>query len=173
MKFNASARHPRRGLLALAVAVAAALSVELAAPMVAAADTGPFSELEGNWTGGGTISLAAGTKERLRCRSVNAVSDQGNGLRQSLECVSDSYRFEVNASLASKDGRLSGDWSERTRNVSGSVSGRASRGSIQLSVASSVFQATMSISLRGRGQSVVIRPQGVDVTEVSIQLSKS
>ena len=46
-----------------------------------AASAGPFSSLAGSWSGGGHISLANGTKERIRCRATYAVGGDGTVLQ--------------------------------------------------------------------------------------------
>jgi membrane associated rhomboid family serine protease len=36
---------------------------------VSHAESGPFAGLSGNWSGGGTVALAGGPRERIRCRA--------------------------------------------------------------------------------------------------------
>jgi hypothetical protein len=162
-----------RSLQAVAFAAAASI-VSLAVPSPAAADTGSFTPLEGVWTGGGTISLENGTKERLRCRVQYVVTNGGTNLQQALNCSSDSYKFQVNAYVNDKGGSLSGSWTEVTRNASGSISGKADGSRIFINVAAGgAFSARMNLTTTGGSQSVEIKPKGADVTDVSVKLSKA
>jgi hypothetical protein len=131
---------------------------------------GPFSGLEGSWVGGGFISLADGTKERIRCRASYAVGGGGNALQQSLRCASDSYNFELRSDVESHDGRISGNWNESTRNIGGTLSGRAQHGRIEVSVHNPNFNAQLTLISHGRRQSVIIRSRGGQLTGASITL---
>jgi len=62
---------------------------------------GPFAGLNGSWSGSGTVSLADGSKERIRCRANYTVDATGSGLRQSLRCASDSYKFDLASNVTS------------------------------------------------------------------------
>jgi hypothetical protein len=56
------------------------------------ADTGlggPFLGLSGQWSGSGTITMADGSTESLRCKSANVVNANGRAIQQSLRCASD------------------------------------------------------------------------------------
>ena len=91
------------------------------------AQSGPFTGMAGNWSGGGTVTLDDGSTERIRCRATYAVGAGGNGLNQTLTCASDSYRFNLASNVVAEGGSLRGTWSESTRNVSGNLEGRGSR----------------------------------------------
>ena len=168
-------RSVARSVQAVAfAAVASIVSLPALAPAAAAADPGPFAALEGVWTGGGTISLQNGTKERLRCRVQYVVTNGGSNLQQALNCSSDSYKFQVNSYVNDKGGSLSGSWTEVTRNASGSISGKADGSRIFISVAAGgAFSARMNLTTSGGSQSVEIKPKGADVTDVSVRLSKA
>ncbi|SFK19354.1 hypothetical protein [Methylocapsa palsarum] len=134
---------------------------------------GPFGELSGHWSGAGEITMANGASERIRCRATYAVNGGGTTLRQNLRCASDSYKLDINASVASEGGALSGNWTETTRNVSGSVSGRATGSDIQAHVGGQGFSASLAVKTKGGHQTVLIRPgSGTDVASVSITLRK-
>jgi hypothetical protein len=133
---------------------------------------GPFAGLSGSWSGGGTISLASGANERIRCRAVYDVGSGGRALQLSIRCASDSYNFDLAGNVVSQGGAISGTWSESSRGVNGTVSGRASGSQIQAFAQGAGFSAGLSLSTHGNRQSVVIRPQGADVTAVSIALAR-
>ena len=99
----------------------------------------PFFGLSGYWSGGGTIAMTNGATERIRCKETYAVNSTGRALNQSLRCASDSYRLEISSNVIFESGAISGTWSEATRNVSGTVSGRATSAEIQASVAGGGF----------------------------------
>ena len=97
------------------------------------AQSGPFTGMAGNWSGGGTVTLDDGSTERIRCRATYAVGEGGNGLNQTLTCASDSYKFDLAGNVVAEGGSLSGTWSETSRNVSGNLQGRGAGGNFQVS----------------------------------------
>jgi hypothetical protein len=133
------------------------------------AQSAPFAGLSGAWSGSGTIMLADGSKERLRCRASYRVSASDNALQQSLRCASDSYKFELSSDVVSDGGRVSGNWSETSRGISGSLQGRASGGRIAVAVESPMFSANLTLTTTGNKQSVSIVSQG-DIRNVSIAM---
>ena len=134
---------------------------------------GPFSGLAGSWSGGGHISLSNGTRERIRCRAHYSVGGGGNVLQQSLRCASDSYNFELHSDVESHGGRITGNWNESTRQIGGTLSGRARRGRIEVSVHNPNFSARLTLISHGRHQSVIIRSSsGSQFTGASIRLAR-
>jgi hypothetical protein len=142
-------------------------------PAPSRAQQGPFAGLSGGWSGGGFIRLASGQRERLRCRASYNVGENGTRLQQNLRCASDSYRFDVNSNIVSEGGALSGSWTETSRNVSGSVSGRVNGGQIQARIDGAGFSANLVVITRGDRQSVTIQSPGHEVTEVSATLTRA
>jgi hypothetical protein len=138
-----------------------------------------FRGLAGNWAGDGTIRMSSGATERIRCRATYQVGagdpggDSQQTMLQSLVCASDSYRFEIKTRVSRTDKRLTGNWIESTRNISGNLVGRITNGRIDATVDGGVFTAAISIAPNGRRQAVTIRPSSVDVAEVTIALTKS
>jgi hypothetical protein len=130
-----------------------------------------FDSMAGRWAGEGTIRTSNGGSERIRCRATyQAYAD--NGLRQELLCASDSYKFEVRSDLVQKGGAISGQWTETSRNLSGNVSGQATGNTIQARVQGGGFAAQLSVATNGNRQAVTIVPQGTDVQEVTVNLSR-
>jgi hypothetical protein len=121
------------------------------------AQSGPFTGMAGNWSGGGTVTLDDGSSERIRCRATYAVGAGGNGLNQSLTCASDSYRFNLSSNVIAQGGALSGTWSESSRNINGDLEGRASGGNFQVIASAPGFTANLSLTTRGNKQSVLIK----------------
>ena len=145
----------------------------LHSPVPSHAQQGPFAGLSGSWSGGGSIKLANGQRERLRCRANYTVRENGTRLDQNLRCASDSYRFDVNSNIVSEAGRLSGSWTETSRNASGSVSGRVNGSQIQARIDGAGFSANLSLNTRGDRQSVTIESPGHEVTEVAVALIRT
>ncbi|WP_458759413.1 hypothetical protein ACSVBT_01420 [Afipia sp. TerB] len=136
------------------------------------ADPGAFSGYAGRWSGNGTITIANAGTERIRCKGTYKVENGGNTLLQDLRCASDSYRFDLNSEVNSSGGNLSGSWTEASRNINGSISGRISGGQVTALVQTNGYAANFSISTRGSKQSVHITSKG-DLREVNISLAKN
>jgi hypothetical protein len=142
--------------------------------LTAQAADSPFEGLAGPWTGNGTIAMTNGSSERLHCRVSYEIAPSGLKLSQKLTCASDSYKFQVQSRvIASGAGELTGTWREITRGAEGNVSGSVAGGEIRAHVDGTGFTADLSIRTKGDRQSVVIRPQGADVREVTVELRRS
>jgi hypothetical protein len=155
-----------------------AVPVTLAACMILfpslghAQGAGPFAKMAGSWSGGGSLTMANGAQERLRCRAHYNVGGAGRELRLSLRCASQSYNFDLGGEVESRGNTIAGSWTEASHNASGTVSGRVNGDSVQVAARGDSFSAGLSLVTRGNRQSVSIRPQGTDVRAVSITLSK-
>jgi len=162
-----SFNHKPFALAAMTALAAACL------PVSAAYADGPFSRFAGAWYGNGTISMRDGTRERIRCRVRYSVASAGTVLNQDLVCASESYKFDVKSQVQAQGGQLSGSWTETSRNVTGSVSGQVTPGTIRAIVTGATFSAGLSLAVRGGTQYVQIRPSGTtDVAGVSVALRR-
>jgi hypothetical protein len=132
----------------------------------------PFVVMAGSWSGGGTLSLSSGTKERLRCRASYSPGQGGRSLALSIRCASDSYRFDLSSNVVDRRGRIFGRWSEASNGVSGSLSGHAAGGRVRALAKGDTFTAALSLVTRGNRQTVSITPHGAHITGVHIALSK-
>jgi hypothetical protein len=159
---------PQKMKLGIVVAISLVISSMSEA---AAQGAGPFSDFAGSWAGSGTLTLKTGTTERLRCQALYVVSPSGSGVRQNLRCESDSSGFELLSTVESNQGSLTGTWTETTRNVSGMLSGRVRAGSIESHVEGPGVNASFSMTARGTHQSVVIKSEGTEYTNVSMTLN--
>ena len=119
--------------------------------------SGPFAGLAGRWAGAGTVTLDDGSTERIRCRAIYAVGNGGAGLNLDLTCASDSYKFDLRGNVISDRGALSGNWSESSRGISGTLEGRGSGGNFQVIASAAGFTANLSLATRGNRQSISIR----------------
>ena len=151
---------------------AALLTAALLSPFPAHAASGPFAALEGAWSGGGTLTMASGATEQLRCRATYNVGNGGSDLRLSLRCASPSYNFDLGSAVVSEGGRISGTWNETSRNASGTVSGRATAGHVEAAATGQSFSANLSLTTKGNRQTVSIRAPGTDIAGVSLALNR-
>ncbi|MBV8924397.1 MAG: hypothetical protein JOZ74_03410 [Bradyrhizobium sp.] len=140
----------RGPLLAAAVLLAAWAS----APP-SQAQSGPFAGLAGTWSGSGTVTLDDGSKERIRCRATYA--PRGAELGMTLTCASDAYKFALSANVVDQGGAISGNWSEASRNVSGTLQGRGAGGNFEVVASSAGFNSDISLRTSGNRQSISMR----------------
>lgn len=152
---------------------AALFAVAVASPGAVQAAPGPFAALAGAWAGNGTLTMANGATESLRCRANYNVSSSGTGLKISLKCASQSYNFDLGGNVTYQDGRISGTWSEASRNVAGSISGRATANQVDAAARSEGLSANLSLTTNGNRQNVSIRSTGnADIAGVSLGLTR-
>jgi hypothetical protein len=153
------------------------MAILLTAPSPAYAQSeppraGPFQDLAGNWSGTGNVILATGEKERIRCRVGYEVARRGHAVRQDLRCASDSYKFDLGAEVEYTGSSITGRWTERSRNVGGTIVGSARPGFIEVLTESSGFSALLTITTRGDRQTVDISSKGREIAQVSIMLRR-
>src|SRR3954465_6124481 len=148
--------------------IAAALMLSVSASH---AQSGPFAGFDGSWSGNGTVALSAGTTERLRCRADYKVNGSGLGLKQNLHCASDSYKFDLSSEVTSQGDRISGNWSERSRNIFGNLQGTAGGGQIEVFVEAAGFAANLTLTTRGNKQTVQISSKG-EIRGVNITMTR-
>jgi hypothetical protein len=137
-----------------------------------AAVASPFAAMAGSWSGGGVLSTTDGGQERLRCRASYNVAGNGAELRLNLKCASESYNFDLASEVQFRGGAISGSWSEASRNASGTLSGRAAGDQIDVAARGDSFSANLSLTTRGGQQTVSIRPQGTNISAVSLALNR-
>ena len=143
----------------------------LLAPAVAA--SGPFADLDGSWSGTGILQPANGATERIRCVGEYRPIGQ-HEMKMQLRCDSDSYHFDLGGDFtADERGHLSGGWSERTRNVFGTIVGEAQGNRMLVRAAAPGFYADLVLVTRSRRQSVTIHSEaGAQVVKASITLTR-
>ncbi|HEX7074301.1 MAG TPA: hypothetical protein VF226_09695 [Hyphomicrobiaceae bacterium] len=160
--------------LALAAALAVSpASIAFASDALAQpASPNVFAELDGSWSGRGSVRFSDGKSERITCRAYYNPKSAGAELGLAIRCASVSYKIEIRASLLNRNGRLTGQWEERTFNASGEVNGRASAGQIKMNIAGGGLTASMSVSTEGSRQAVSISTEGSNLKGVTINLSR-
>lgn len=136
-----------------------------------AQSSGPFAGFDGAWTGTGTVSLSDGSTERIRCKADYKVAGSGLNLKQALHCASDSYKFDLTSDVTSQGERISGNWSEASRNIFGNLQGTAGGGQIDVFVEANGFAANLSLRTNGTKQTVQISSKG-EIRGVNITMTK-
>jgi hypothetical protein len=164
------------GLMTAFTVAAIATLVLMGAPARAAqseTESGPFSALYGSWNGAGLIKKANGSSERIRCRSTDERAGTVS-LRLHLRCASDSYNFDLSATVIDEGGSISGVWNEATRNANGNLQGRSSSNGRQVQVVAQgpAFTANLTLTTRGDKQTILMLSPGAEVVEVSIALDR-
>jgi hypothetical protein len=133
---------------------------------------GPFAGFDGNWSGAGTVVLSNGSTENIRCKADYKVNANGLGLKQNLHCASDSYKFDLSSDVTSQGERISGNWSEKSRNIFGNLQGTAGGGQIDVFVEASGFAANLNLKTNGNKQVVQIDSKG-EIRGVKITMTKT
>ncbi len=144
----------------------AAVAFFMASASASYAQSGPFAGLAGNWSGGGTVTLDDGSRERIRCRASYQVA--GARMTMSLTCASDAYKFNLSANVVDEGGQVSGSWTESGRGVTGLLQGRGGGGNFQVVASTAGFNANISLRTVGNKQSVTMRAdsqfRGADIS---------
>jgi hypothetical protein len=135
------------------------------------ASSSPFTAMSGSWSGAGVITMASGTKERIRCRAKYDVDGGGSNVDLTLRCASDSFNFELQSNASHSNGAVSGTWSENTRHVGGNIEGSARGNAIHVRV-SGVISAMLAVSTNANQQSISIQAPGTEMQSVAISLSR-
>jgi len=137
------------------------------------AQSGAFAGLAGNWSGTGTILVADGSSERIRCRATYNVGGDGTTLQQNLRCASDSYKFELTTDIHSSGSNVSGYWSEASRNINGTLEGSGANGEFSVLVSANGFAAQLNLKVSGGKQTIVMSSKNTDLRGLNISMSKS
>ena len=138
---------------------------------VSHSQSGPFAGFNGSWSGNGTVVLSDGNKERIRCKANYSINSTGLGMKQTLRCASDSYKFDLSIDVRSQGNRISGNWSEASRRLFGTLQGTAGAGQIEVFVEASGFAASVTLRTTGNKQTVQISSKG-EIRGVNIRMSK-
>ena len=148
-------------------AVAFFMAASAASP--SQAQSSAFAGMAGTWSGGGTVTLDDGSSERIRCRATYHVT--GASMQMSLTCASDAYRFNLAADVVAAGGEVTGNWTESSRNVGGSIQGRGAGGSFQVVAQAAGFAANIALKTTGNKQQIALRADS-QFRAANISLSK-
>jgi hypothetical protein len=133
------------------------------------AQASAFAGLAGAWSGTGTVTLDDGSSERIRCRATYKVS--GASMDMSLTCASDAYKFNLLAAVVAAGGEVTGNWSETSRNIGGSIQGRGANGSFQVIAQAAGFSSSISLKTSGSKQQIAMKADS-QFRAANISLSK-
>ena len=136
------------------------------------ASAGPVDTLAGRWSGWGSVTLANGNSEQVKCVATYFVEAGGSALQQNLRCASAAYKIDAVANLSLVSGQVSGSWEERAHSASGSVSGRVTGTGFNLANQGGNFSGAMAVSTSPCKQSINIAPNGFEITRIAIGLGK-
>jgi len=151
----------------------AAFALLLISSPVHSQSGGIFAGLGGSWSGTGTIFVADGGSENIRCRATYTVGADNMTLQQNLRCASDSYKFELTTDIKSNGSNVTGYWSEATRNINGTLDGSGSNGQFNVLVTANGFAAELSLAVTGGKQTINMTSKNTDLRGRKISLSKS
>jgi hypothetical protein len=106
-----------------------------------------IKNLNGAWRGSGTVKPIGGAEERITCR----VNYSGSGARvsQKISCAGTDYKFEAGADVNCDGDAVSGNWTEKVANNTGSVNGTISGEKLNLSVDGPNFKGRFAIKVSG------------------------
>jgi hypothetical protein len=125
-------------------------SVGYAASPAATGD--PFTELKGDWKGGGTVILDDGEKKKVDCTTTYKVA--GTNITQTLHCKGEDYEVNTLLKVTDKSGKIKGTWTESVYDASGSVSGKARGDTIHAIISGDKFSGRMSIKVKGDSHTI-------------------
>ena len=152
--------------------LALALAVTLAASESAAVTSSPFRDFIGQWSGRGQVVGSDGHRESMRCRAEYSGAKDSAAVNQAIVCASESFKFDIRSHVEASGESAKGYWSEVSRNVSGSLTGRIAENQFEGQISSLTFTAAISLTSNGRTQAISIRPSGGDVADVRIELQR-
>jgi hypothetical protein len=136
---------------------------------LAAADAG-LDVLAGAWHGAGTMSFESGSTESISC---NGYYKGASNLSVVIRCKGTSSNFELRSKLESNDGRVSGNWEERTYNATGVASGTASAGKLNIQFSGSLTGSLeMAFSPSSQSVSVSVDTKGAGIKGVHVSFGR-
>ena len=152
----------------------AAFALFLASSPLHAQSVGIFNGLDGKWSGTGTILVADGGSERIRCQATYTVESNGAILKQDLRCASDSYKFELTTNInGHSDGNLDGFWTETSRHINGEIHGSGGNGNFTGRVEANGYVAEIKLNLSGGKQTINITSTSTELRGLNISMTKS
>jgi len=141
-------------------------------PFPGYAAQGPFGDLSGDWSGGGTVTLSSGSNEKIMCRATYDSQAAGNNLQLALRCASDSYKVNFRGTAVNSSGKMTGDWFESSNQAAGQFFGSIKGNQIDARIEGQTFAAFLNITTHGNRQSVLLRSPGSRVSSVTMALTR-
>ena len=164
-------RHFVPSSIALIAAAVGVIVVSLS-PLPCYAEQGPFAHFSGDWSGGGTVTLASGSNEKIRCRATYNSQAAGNNLKLVLRCASDSYNVDFRGTAINSGGNMTGNWFESTNQAAGQFFGSIKGNRIDARIEGQTFAALLNMTTHGNRQSISLRSPGSGVSSVTMALTR-
>jgi hypothetical protein len=165
-------RHVISSSIAYIVAAVCVIVLSLSPLPGYATQQGPFADLSGDWSGGGTVTLSSGSNEKIRCRATYDSQAAGNNLKLALRCASDSYNVDFRGTAINSGGNMTGNWFESTNQAAGQFFGSIKGNHIDARIEGQTFAAFFNMTTHGNRQSVSLRSPGSRVSSVTMALTR-
>src|ERR1700722_17103941 len=145
----------------------------LMTPTEALPQPGPFERMSGTWSGSGKVVFSDGHDKPIRCRLGNDVNGAGSLLELHLRCASAGYNFEVQSTVATHQGAVSGNWNETSRNIRGKLLGVWEKDRGRAHVEGGAFEGDVTLTVTGSSFLFTLAPVATEVREVVIILQRT
>jgi hypothetical protein len=165
-------RHVVPPSIASIAAVVCVIALSLSPLPGYATQQGPFADLSGEWSGGGTVTLSSGSNEKIRCHATYESQAAGNNLQLALRCASDSYNVNFRGTAINSAGNMTGDWFESTNQAAGQFFGSIKGNRIDARIEGQTFAAFLNMTTHGDRQSVSLRSPGSRVSSITMALTR-
>ena len=163
-------RHVGPSSIAYIAAAVCVIALSLS-PLPGYAEQGPFADLSGDWSGGGTVTLSSGSNEKIRCRATYDSQAAGNNLK-ALRCASDSFNVDFRGTAINSGGNMTGNWFESTNQAAGQFFGSIKGNRIDARIEGQTFAAFLNMTTNGNRQSVSLRSPGSRVSNITMALTR-
>lgn len=131
-----------------------------------------IEELDGRWSGWGSVKMSNGSSEQVKCVATFFVQGTGTSVRQNLRCASSGYKIDVRADITISGSAVSGTWEERNHSNTGELSGRISGSTFKLAITGQALNAAMTMSSSPCKLNINIAPRQYNVDRIAIGLRK-
>ena len=133
-----------------------------------AEEPSPFAKVAGRWLGEGRLGIRDGPTESVKCRVTYILSEQGQQVRQTIRCATDSGSVEVQSTVSHAAGALTGTWKELSRDWSGGLAGSVTANGFKVAVKGTELNANMDIIVKDARQ--IIEIQFIDSPLIGLTL---
>jgi hypothetical protein len=154
-------------LIVLPLLVVAGQALSTCAP-ASAEEPSPFAKVSGRWLGEGRLGIRDGPTENVKCRVTYILSEQGQQVRQTIRCATDSGSVEVQSTVTHASGALTGTWKELGRDWSGELTGSVTANGFKVAVKGTELNANMDIIVKDARQ--IIEIQFIDSSLIGLTL---
>lgn len=122
-----------------------------------AEEPSPFAKVSGRWLGEGRLGIRDGNTEPVKCRVTYVLAEQGQQVRQTVRCATESGSVEVQSTVSHESGALTGTWKELSRDWSGELSGSVTANGFKVAIKGTELNANMDIIVKDARQIIEIQ----------------